>query len=157
MLRRRLQGKTNYRKRLALLKSRKARLVVRITNKNVITQAIESDSKGDRVIFSAHSRELIKYGWDNSRKNISAAYLTGYLLGKKAMGKSTGLISDLGLHDSKNNTKVYSVLKGAVDSGLDIKVKEEVFPKNERITGKHTGKEKMFEAVKKSIENGKRN
>ena len=155
MLRRKIQGKTNYRKRLALLKSGKTRLVVRITNKNIITQAIENDRKGDRVVCSAHSRELIKYGWNASRKNISAAYLTGHLLGKKAKSKSNLLVSDLGMHNSRKNTRIYSVLKGVIDSGLNVKVKEEILPKEERITGKNIGHEKMFETVKKAIENGK--
>ena len=62
--RRRREGKTNYRTRRALVLSRVPRLVVRLSLKNAIVQIIESESIGDKVIVSAHSRELAKtYGW----------------------------------------------------------------------------------------------
>jgi len=42
---------------------------------------------GDTVVASAHSRYLLEKGWKGSRKSVPAAYLTGYLAGKKAIGK----------------------------------------------------------------------
>ena len=57
--RRRREGKTNYHKRLALLKSGKPRLVVRKTLNHHVAQIVLYDPKGDRTIVSAHTRELI--------------------------------------------------------------------------------------------------
>jgi large subunit ribosomal protein L18 len=71
--RRRREQKTNYKKRLALLKSRKNRLVVRIFNKNIIAQLIEYSPDGDKVLASAYSQDLEKQGWKQSHSNTSAA------------------------------------------------------------------------------------
>ena len=58
---RRLEGKTNYRKRLRLLLSRKPRLVVRKSLKHVRAQIIEFDPVGDKTIVSASTEELKKF------------------------------------------------------------------------------------------------
>ncbi|RLG58710.1 MAG: 50S ribosomal protein L18, partial [Candidatus Hydrothermarchaeota archaeon] len=83
--RRRREGKTDYRKRLKLLLSGKPRIVVRKTLKHTIVQVIDFDIKGDRVLVSAHSNELKKYGWQANTGNLPASYLTGLLCGKKAL------------------------------------------------------------------------
>jgi len=84
--RRRREGKTNYRSRRALVLSRMPRLVIRLTLKHAIVQVIEAEAIGDRVVVSAHSRELAKtYGWLSSGGNVPSAYLTGLLCGFKAM------------------------------------------------------------------------
>ncbi len=158
--RRRSEGKTNYKKRLSLLKSRKLRLVVRKFNKNIIAQLIEYSPEGDKVISSANSRELKKYGWKLNRGNIPAAYLVGLLIGKRAKGKEA--ILDIGLQTPVNGGKIYAALKGAIDGGLKVEAEEKVFPKKERIEGKHiisyeknkiTEKEfeKQFNEVKEKI------
>ncbi len=59
-LRRRAEGKTNYSKRLKLLKSKKIRAVIRASNNHIHIQFIESRLGGDRILISAHSMELIK-------------------------------------------------------------------------------------------------
>ena len=102
---------------------------------------MEYNPEGDRIIASAHSNELKKYGWKFNRGNIPAAYLTGLSLGGKAKGKEAVL--DLGLQSSIKGGRLYAALKGAIDGGLRINADESVFPKNERIEGKHvTGYEK---------------
>ena len=53
--RRKREGRTDYKKRLAMLKSGKARLVVRKTLKNIYAQIIKYDAKGDIIIASACS------------------------------------------------------------------------------------------------------
>jgi large subunit ribosomal protein L18 len=139
--RRRREGKTNYKKRLALLKSRKLRLVIRKFNKNIIAQIIEYHPEGDRVIASSHSNELEKYGWKFNKGNIPAAYLVGLLIGKKAKGKEA--ILDLGLQSPVKGGRLYAALKGVIEGGLKINAEEKIFPKQERIEGKHiTGYEK---------------
>ena len=60
---------------------------INVTNENIQVQILKPEITGDKVIASAHSRFLIKDGWKGSRKNIPAAYLTGYLAGKRALSK----------------------------------------------------------------------
>lgn len=133
--RRKRNGKTNYKKRLALLKSRKLRLVVRKSNKNMLTQLIKYADVGDEVIKTITTKDLAKYGWDLNTSNMPAAYLTGLLIGKQMKGKEA--ILDLGLQTPISGSKLFAVLKGAADGGLKIKFSEEVIPKDERMTGKH--------------------
>ena len=56
---RRLSGKTDYKARLALLKSGKPRLVVRKTNRYMIAQIISSDVAQDKVVLGLTSKDLI--------------------------------------------------------------------------------------------------
>ncbi|MEM4959169.1 MAG: 50S ribosomal protein L18, partial [Nanopusillaceae archaeon] len=58
--RRRREGKTDYRKRLKLLKSRLPRLVVRRGIWNFTVQLIEYNENGDKTIFTIHSKHLYK-------------------------------------------------------------------------------------------------
>ena len=60
-------------------------ITVNITNENTQVQVLKPGMTGDKVIASAHSRYLLEKGWKGSRKSIPAAYLTGYLAGKKAL------------------------------------------------------------------------
>jgi large subunit ribosomal protein L18 len=133
--RRKQEGKTDYKVRLSLLKSKKPRLVVRKSNKNISLQLIKYDEKGDVIIGSAHSSELKKFGWDISKNNTPAAYLVGLLLGTKAKG--TEAVLDIGLQNPIKGAKIFAVLRGAADGGLVIPFSEDVLPKKERIEGKH--------------------
>ncbi len=137
--RRRREGKTNYHKRLKLLKSRKPRLVVRKSLNHHIAQIIVYDPKGDRTIVSAHTRELIRdFGWKGHCGNTPSAYLLGLLIGYKA--KQAGIeeaILDIGLHPPTKGSSVFAVLKGAVDAGLNVPHSEEIFPEDYRIRGEH--------------------
>ncbi|NQU98355.1 50S ribosomal protein L18 [Candidatus Woesearchaeota archaeon] len=151
---RKKSGKTNYKKRLELLKSRKDRLVIRKTNKYLIIQMVKYEAKGDRVVVSTNSKELVKLGWKNSCKNIPACYLTGLLLGKKA--KEKGLkeaILDIGLQTPIKGSKLFAALKGLIDLGLNVPSSEQIFPVNERIQGKHISDKivKDFELTKNKI------
>ncbi|WP_297470212.1 50S ribosomal protein L18 [Thermococcus sp.] len=137
--RRRREGKTNYHKRLKLLKSKKPRLVVRKSLNHHIAQIIVYDPKGDRTIVSAHTRELIRdFGWKGHTGNTPSAYLLGLLIGYKA--KKAGIeeaILDIGLHPPTRGSSVFAVLKGAVDAGLNVPHSEEIFPEDYRIRGEH--------------------
>lgn len=136
--RRKREGKTNYGKRLGLVASGKPRMVVRRTNKNVITQIIEFTNEGDKVTVSAHTNELKKYGWKCAKRNIPAAYLTGLLCGLKA--KKAGVknaVLDIGMHPPIKGSIVFAALKGAIDAGLEIPYSKEALPSEERLTGKH--------------------
>jgi len=82
--RRRRQGRTDYRKRLRLLKSGKPRLVVRRFLNSVQCQVISYEKTGDKTIASASSLDLKKAGWKAHAGNIPAAYLVGFLCGLRA-------------------------------------------------------------------------
>jgi len=137
--RRRREGKTNYHKRLRLLKSKKPRLVVRKTLNHHIAQIVVYDPKGDRTVVSAHTRELIRdFGWKGHTGNTPSAYLLGLLLGYRA--KKAGIeeaILDTGLHPPTRGSSIFAVLKGAVDAGLNVPHSEEIFPEDYRIRGEH--------------------
>ncbi len=138
-LRRRREGKTNYRKRFKLVISGKPRLVVRITNEYVIVQVVEARIEGDRVIAAAHSRELAKhYGWLGDGNNTSAAYLTGLLAGYRARLKGVEeAVLDIGLRTPVKGSRVFAALKGALDAGLRVPHSEEILPEEDRIRGEH--------------------
>jgi large subunit ribosomal protein L18 len=136
--RRRREGKTNYRKRLNLLKSRKPRLIVRVTNRRIIAQIAEYHPEGDRIVVSADSKMLQEYGWKGDLNNTPAAYLVGLLIGKKAI--EAGIreaVLDIGLKSPTKGSRVFAVLRGAVESGLEVPHSHKVFPDDGRIRGEH--------------------
>ncbi len=135
---RRREGKTDYGARLKLIGLDKHRLVVRVTGNHTIAQIIDVELTGDNTLVSAHSQELKNLGWLGSGKNTSAAYLTGYLCGKKAIKEGIeGAVLDMGLQSSTKGSKVYAVLKGAIDAGLEVPHKDVILPDEDRITGEH--------------------
>ena len=137
--RRRIEGKTDYHKRLKLLKSRKLRAVIRASNNHIRVQIIKSALSGDKILVSAYSQELTsKYKWNASTGNIPAAYLTGYLAGLKAKKNDIQeVIFDLGIFYHRN--RVRAACKGIIDTGISIPYREEFFPENfdNRIKGLH--------------------
>jgi large subunit ribosomal protein L18 len=153
--RRRREGKTDYKRRINQLKSDHPRAVIRKSLRNIRVQFVEFHMKGDRIIIGAEGYELEKFGWKGSTSNIPAAYLTGYLAGKRA--KSAGVekaVLDIGLNTPTRGSKIFASLKGLLDAGIDIPHNEEVIPSEERIQGVHIneGIKNQFEAVKASLE-----
>jgi len=147
-------GKTDYRKRLKILLANKPRLVVRKSLKNISAQVIEYGENGDKVLLSAHSSELKKYGYDGSKGNIPISYLVGLLIGSKGKKKNIKeLVLDIGLQKSVKGSRIYSVLKGCVDSGLSVPHSKEILPSDDRIKGKHIKNFEVnkFEDVKNKI------
>lgn len=147
-------GKTDYRKRLKLLLANKPRLVVRKSLKNILAQIVEYNEKGDKVILSAYSSELKKYGYDTNKGNIPASYLVGLLIGKKAKKKNIKeLVLDIGLQTSVKGSRIYSLLKGCIDAGLNIPHSKDILPMEDRIKGKHIKNfsSNKFEEVKNKI------
>ncbi len=152
--RRRREGRTNYRKRRALLKSRLPRAVVRRSLKYFTVQFIEFDPIGDRVLVSATSKELKKYGWTANCDTTPAAYLTGYLAGKRALSKGIDeAVLDIGLAHPHPGGRLFSALKGMLDAGVWVPSSEEVLPAAERIRGEHLGEKTppMFAEVREKI------
>jgi len=138
-LRRRREGKTDYKARKALVLSAKPRLVVRGTGKNIVAQIFVAKPQGDEILVSAHSRELTKkYEWKAPRGNIPAAYLTGLLCGLKAKARGVKeAILDIGLHSPSKGSRIFAALKGVLDAGVKIPYNEEKLPDEKRIKGEH--------------------
>lgn len=136
--RRRREGKTDYAARMKLVDVNKSRLVVRISNANVIVQVVNVGKNGDETVVSAHSKELNKLGWLAGNKNTSAVYLTAYLCGKKAVAAGVEYaIADIGLKSPIKGSKVFAAVKGAADAGLEVPYGESIIPGEDRINGEH--------------------
>jgi len=137
--RRHRDGRTDYRRRLHLLKSKKIRIVVRKSLKNIYVQFVEYNSKGDKIIISVSSSELIKnYNWNYSISTTPAAYLTGLIAGKKA--KDAGInegIFDIGRYRPTTGNKLFATLKGITDAGVICPHSEDMIPNEDRVLGKH--------------------
>ena len=148
---RRQERKTNYKKRLVLLKGNCPRFIVRKSNKYIIMQIIESKHAQDRVSCSVNTKELLKYGWPESKKgslkSVAACYLGGLLLGKKVKDVKK-VILDSGLIPSTKGSRVYASVKGIADSGIEIKYDEKVLPSEDRIK-QIEGFDKIREAIQK--------
>jgi len=130
------EDKTNYRKRAAILLGRHSFVTVKVSDQNVLAQVLKPTPTGDIVIASSHSRELAKQGWKGTLNNLPACYLTGMLLGKKALSKG---VKNAILYIGKDHftSRVAACMKGIVDGGISMPVSEESLPKQERITGQH--------------------
>ena len=155
--RRKRKGLTDYRKRLRILTAKKPRCVIRKSLKNIQASIIEFDAKGDKVKVSSHSAQIKKLGWKFNTANTPAAYLVGYLLGKKATKAGiTEAVLDTGLQKVIKQGKLFAVVAGAVDAGLKIPHGEGVLPAKERLNGSHITKEadisKIVDDVKAAID-----
>ena len=95
------------------------------------------DKKGDIAKVAAHSSNLKKFGWVYDTGNLPAAYLVGFLLGKRASTQFNDAILDIGLNKSVKGSRIYAVVAGALDAGLKVPHSKEILPSKERIMGKH--------------------
>jgi len=91
---RRQSGKTDYYARKRLItqaknkyNAPKYRMVVRFTNKDIITQIVSSEITGDKVFVAAYAHELPAYGISHGLTNWAAAYATGLLLARRVLHK----------------------------------------------------------------------
>ena len=158
--RRRIEGKTDYLKRIKVLKSGMPRVIFRKTNRYVIAQYVTSKEAQDKIEIGISSKKLKEYGWpdefDGSLKSISASYLTGLLIGKEITKKKLETpIVDFGMTRVLSKNRTFAFIKGLVDSGVEIKCPKENFPDEERISGKNMREDfsKKFKEIKSKIEN----
>ncbi|KAJ3310519.1 60S ribosomal protein L5, partial [Blyttiomyces sp. JEL0837] len=161
--RRRREGKTDYYARKRLIaqaknkyNSPKYRLVVRITNADIIAQVVYAKITGDVVMAAAYSHELPRYGIEVGLTNWAAGYATGLLIARRILtqlnlaDKYEGnqnvdgtyyeveaiddaprpfqAFLDTGLRRSTTGHRIFAVLKGAVDGGLKVPHSENRFP-----------------------------
>jgi len=160
---RRREGKTDYYARKRLINqdrtkynSPKYRLVVRITNRDVIAQIVYATLTADQVLCSAYAHELPRYGLKvKGIKDYAAAYATGLLLARrvlKQLSMDTAYVGqekpdgehflveenaerrpfrvllDVGLHCTSTGARVFGVMKGAADGGLEVPHNTKRFP-----------------------------
>ncbi|MEM3613958.1 MAG: 50S ribosomal protein L18 [Nitrososphaerales archaeon] len=138
IFRRRREGKTDYKKRRLLLYGKKPFITFHKSNYTIYCQIHKPELKGDVVIASANSKELTKYGWKGSRKNIPSAYLTGLLVGLRALEKGVkSAVLYLGPRRFVKGSRVTALVKGIIDAGVDVPVDPELLPKEEYLSGKH--------------------
>ena len=153
--RRRKEAKTDYKARFNLLKSGKVRFVVRKTNTALIAQIVASETAQDKVILTVNSRDLLIKGWPvekkGSLKSLPAAYLTGFLIGKKAKPLVKEIILDTGMNRNIHGSRIYSLVKGAIDAGLNISVNEKVLPKIEKIMSNKNISKSTIEKIKEKL------
>jgi len=137
-------------------------LVVRITNKDIITQIFSSDLNHDVCLASAYAHELTRYGITLGLTNYAAAYATGLLLARRVNTKY-GLaeeyvgqteidgadynveagaarapfkaLLDIGLTRTTTGARIFGALKGACDGGIDVPHKDRRFPGSKREEG----------------------
>lgn len=136
--RRKKEGKTDYKRRLSLLKSGLPRLVIRRSNKSIQVQLVTYEPDGDKVLATARATDLKKHNWKGSTGNIPAAYLTGLLIAEKMKTSlNSDVILDIGLQKHQKGGRIYAAAKGAIDGGLHVRVSEDALPPEERINGAH--------------------
>jgi len=162
--RRRREGKTDYyaRKRLVVqdknkYNTPKYRMIVRTTNKDIVCQIAYARIEGDKIVESAYSHELPKYGVKVGLTNYAAAYCTGLLLARRVLKKfkldgiykgqekpdgdhfqvedaddeQPGAFTaclDVGLARTSTGARVFGAMKGACDGGIDIPHSTKRFP-----------------------------
>ncbi|MEK6741795.1 MAG: 50S ribosomal protein L18 [Nanoarchaeota archaeon] len=157
--RRRQENKTDYGKRVNVIKSGIPRVVFRKTNKYVIAEYTTSKAAQDKIELGTTSKVLLMHGWpkelSGSLKSTPAVYLTGFLFGKEILAKKLQIpIIDIGMTRNIHKNKVFAFLKGLKDSGLNVKCEEQYYPDENRIKGKHLKEDfsKTFEEIKLKIQ-----
>ncbi|MFH1848728.1 MAG: 50S ribosomal protein L18 [archaeon] len=138
LYRRKRAGKTDYHSRRRLLMSEKPRLVIRPSLKNIAVQFVVYATTGDRVSVGCSSLELKKKGWSAGGGNVPAAYLTGYLAGKKGIKADIkSAVLDVGRRATNKGSRICAALKGVLDAGVEVPCSKEIFPDEKRIRGEH--------------------
>merc|ERR1711988_1401772 len=154
----------------------KYRMVVRMTNKDIICQIVYAKIVGDVTVCAAYSHELPKYGLEVGLTNYAACYCTGLLCARRLLKKLEldedyegctepdgemflveqegekrpfTCVLDVGLIRTTTGIRVFGALKGAVDGGLNIPHSEKRFPGYDR-----EGKDYDAETHKKYIFGG---
>jgi large subunit ribosomal protein L18 len=154
--RRRREGRTDYRFRKRLVMGEKPRACVRLSLGAVSVQFIHFDFPGDRTLAAATTQDIRKLGWSGSGDSTPAAYLVGYLAGKRAAKAGVEhAVLDIGRRSPTKGSRVFAALKGIVDSGIAVPHDKGILPAPDRINGKHLklpGADQTVAAVKRACE-----
>jgi len=136
--RRRREQKTDYRIRLALVRSGSVRAVIRKSGSHMTVQFVKWEKDGDRTLLTVSSSHLAKFGWMAGTGNVPAAYLTGLLAAKLARTADVkDVIIDFGMQTNTRGSRLYAAVKGLVDGGINVPHDAERLPSEDRISGKH--------------------
>lgn len=123
--------------------------------RDIVCQVVAAKLVGDEVLCAAYAHELPRYGIKMGLTNYAAAYAVGLLLARRMLAK-IGLadkykgkeeadgemyeieaegergpfraLLDVGLSRTTTGKKVFAVMKGAVDGGMDVPHNEKRFP-----------------------------
>jgi len=126
----------------------KYRLIVRFTNKDVIAQIAYSRIEGDVIVCAAYAHELPQFGIKLGLTNYAAAYATGLLLARRHLknlkldsvykgveevnGEDYNVekegdnpnpftaVLDTGLARTSTGAKIFAVMKGVADGGINV-------------------------------------
>ena len=153
--RRRRELRTDYYTRKKLLTARETRAVVRRSNKNISIQFVDFAMEGDKIIASATTRELKAMGWEYSCSSIPAAYLVGYLAGKKEMKEGIEYaVLDIGMQHVQHGGVLFATVAGMIEAGLEVPCSEDVLPEEDRLKGKHIDDkiEAAIDSIKQKME-----
>lgn len=149
--RRRRDGKTNFAKRLALVKGGKTRMVVRRSNKGVVVQFVDFEPEGDKTILTVNGTHLAKEHKWPSKRNVWTAYLTGLKAGMMAKEKGVKeFVLDMGMYVPSKGSVIFAALQGAADSGLSTKFDAGIVPQDKLSNPPEAYKE-MFNKLKSEI------
>jgi len=141
VFRRRREDKTDYHFRKRLIMSGSLRLVIRKSLNHTNLQIVEAKIEGDSVLAHASTIELKKFGWKGGTGNLPAAYLAGYLLGKRALKKGlNSAIVDFNGYKMTGSNRLFASLKGVIDAGVEVPHDEKIIPEDERVSGAHIAK-----------------
>ena len=138
--RRRREGKTNYYRRKQMLMSDQPRAIIRGSLNHMTIQLADAKIKGDEILASAHTSELLQLGWKYHTGNLPSAYLTGFLAGTRALKskkKIKSAIADFGVLSRPPRARLYAAIKGLIDAGISINCDEKMLPSEQRIKGSH--------------------
>lgn len=149
--------------------SPKYRMVVRLTNKDVICQIAFAKLVGDQILCAAYSHELPRYGMPVGLTNYAACYSTGLLLARRLLtklGLDTQYVGkeeadgemftveeqldgprpfraflDVGLARTTTGAKVFAALRGALDGGINLPHSDKRFRGFDPETKKYSAEE----------------
>ncbi len=140
LFRRRREKKTDYQKRLALVRAGIPRLVVRRFHNNTTVQVIAYAPAGDRTLVESTVRDLRRLGWSHHGGNTPSAYLVGYLTGTRAFAKGIKeVVLDLGVQRSVKGSSLYAAAYGVKEAGVNVPLGGDVVPPETRLKGEHIG------------------
>jgi large subunit ribosomal protein L18 len=156
--RRRRENRTDYYIRKKLLTSGEPRAVVRRSSRNMSIQFAKFDMEGDMIELTVTSAELKAHGWNHACSNIPAAYLTGYLAGRKAVEAGIGhAVLDIGMQTPAKGAVLFAAVAGMTAAGLEVPHGEGVLPTDGRLRGEHIKDMAAdVDKVKNSIDAGKK-
>lgn len=126
-----------------------------LVRSDIVCQIVAAKLVGDEVLCAAYAHELPRYGIKLGLTNYAAAYAVGLLIARRMLVK-VGLadiytgkeeadgemyeieeegnrrpfkaLLDVGLSSTTTGKKVFAVMKGAVDGGMNVPHNEKRFP-----------------------------